>query len=258
MVQDKRGFHLGTVNNIQEIFGDRRLLWFFPVQTCLGDGIVFPQRGSYLDNDEEMGCTDTTGLSRFADSCSQSRGARSMANGLISGHLRQHNYPHHNDIQGSINRSGRPAGTNEELVPMINATNFDDDESEDEFCWTDESNQRTKYAQKLRPKNSNSEDATLSECKSDFDRHSSNSSSTDNTGNGDFLIFEKPAENPAVIDIEHIERKNNLTAGCENECDGTAVNIRASPRFNDSSREGQDNKDNINTPTGSGTVAVTL
>ena len=103
-----------------------------------------------------------------------------------------------------------------------------------------------------------SEDGTLSECKSDFDRQSSNSSSTDNIGSGDFLTFDKPAENPAVIDIEHIERKNDLTVGCENECDVTAVNIRASPRSNDSSREGQANKTNINTTADSGTAVVKL
>ena len=65
LVQDKRGFHLGTMNNIQEVFGDNRILWFFPVQTCLGDGIVFPQRSSFSEHDEEMGCVDNPGGSRF-------------------------------------------------------------------------------------------------------------------------------------------------------------------------------------------------
>ena len=65
LVQDKKGFHLGTSSNIQEVFGDNKLLWFFPVPTCLGDGIVFPQRSSYSQNDEEMGCADTVGNGRF-------------------------------------------------------------------------------------------------------------------------------------------------------------------------------------------------
>ena len=71
LVQDKRGFHLGTFNNIQEVFGDRRLLWFFPVSSCLGDGIVFPQRGSYSNSDEEIGCPDSPGMGRFGESCAQ-------------------------------------------------------------------------------------------------------------------------------------------------------------------------------------------
>ena len=64
-MQDKKGFHLGTSSNIQEVFGDNKLLWFFPVPTCLGDGIVFPQRSTYSQNDEEMGCADAVGNGRF-------------------------------------------------------------------------------------------------------------------------------------------------------------------------------------------------
>ena len=62
LVQDKRGFHLGTKGNVQEVFGDSRLLWFFPIPTNLGDGIVFPQRALYSVNEEEMGLADTIGI----------------------------------------------------------------------------------------------------------------------------------------------------------------------------------------------------
>ena len=65
LVQDKRGFHLGTSSNIQEVFGDNKLLWFFPIPTYLGDGIVFPQRSTYCQNDEEMGCAEATVNNRF-------------------------------------------------------------------------------------------------------------------------------------------------------------------------------------------------
>uniref|UniRef100_A0A224XRS7 Palmitoyltransferase n=1 Tax=Panstrongylus lignarius TaxID=156445 RepID=A0A224XRS7_9HEMI len=41
---DKDGFSLGKYNNFQEVFGDRRALWFLPVFTSLGDGIVYPVR----------------------------------------------------------------------------------------------------------------------------------------------------------------------------------------------------------------------
>jgi hypothetical protein len=51
---DKDAFHLGSYNNFQEVFGDRVILWFVPVATNLGDGIVFPQRGHMCD-DEESG-----------------------------------------------------------------------------------------------------------------------------------------------------------------------------------------------------------
>ena len=61
--------------------------------------------------------------------CIQGRVSRSLVNGVTYGHSRQHNY-RDNDMKGSINRSIRTVGTNEELVPMINATNFDDEESE--------------------------------------------------------------------------------------------------------------------------------
>ena len=55
LVPDKRGFHLGTMNNVQEVFGDTRFLWFFPVNSALGDGICFPQRSTCSQHDEEMG-----------------------------------------------------------------------------------------------------------------------------------------------------------------------------------------------------------
>ena len=45
------------MNNVQEVFGDTRFLWFFPVNSGLGDGICFPQRSTFLgkmaDNNED-------------------------------------------------------------------------------------------------------------------------------------------------------------------------------------------------------------
>jgi len=41
---DENGWGLGKRNNFQEVFGDRPLLWFFPVQTSIGDGLTFPTR----------------------------------------------------------------------------------------------------------------------------------------------------------------------------------------------------------------------
>ncbi|XP_014251150.1 palmitoyltransferase ZDHHC15-like isoform X2 [Cimex lectularius] len=48
---DKNGFSLGRYNNFQEVFGDRKALWFLPVFTSLGDGIHFPQRTYSEDTD---------------------------------------------------------------------------------------------------------------------------------------------------------------------------------------------------------------
>eukprot|EP00096_Caligus_rogercresseyi_P013198 TRINITY_DN587_c0_g1_i1.p1 TRINITY_DN587_c0_g1~~TRINITY_DN587_c0_g1_i1.p1 ORF type:complete len:345 (+),score=84.79 TRINITY_DN587_c0_g1_i1:170-1204(+) len=42
--QDERGWSLGSGNNLREVFGERPLLWFFPVQTSMGDGLVYPSR----------------------------------------------------------------------------------------------------------------------------------------------------------------------------------------------------------------------
>ncbi|XP_058459152.1 palmitoyltransferase ZDHHC15 isoform X2 [Malaya genurostris] len=45
---DKNGFSLGKLNNFQEVFGDDRRLWFVPVYTSLGDGMVYPVQASHL------------------------------------------------------------------------------------------------------------------------------------------------------------------------------------------------------------------
>lgn len=41
---DENGWSLGKRNNFQEVFGDRPLLWFFPIHTSIGDGLTFPTR----------------------------------------------------------------------------------------------------------------------------------------------------------------------------------------------------------------------
>lgn len=42
---DPQGWSLGKLNNFREVFGPNHWLWFVPIQTHLGDGIVFPTRG---------------------------------------------------------------------------------------------------------------------------------------------------------------------------------------------------------------------
>ncbi|KAI8508393.1 PREDICTED: palmitoyltransferase ZDHHC15-like isoform X1 [Branchiostoma belcheri] len=44
---DKDGFNLGSTNNLKEVFGEDRRLWFLPVFTSLGDGLKFPTRVQY-------------------------------------------------------------------------------------------------------------------------------------------------------------------------------------------------------------------
>ena len=41
---DESGWSLGKKNNFQEVFGDRALFWFLPIQTSIGDGLTFPTR----------------------------------------------------------------------------------------------------------------------------------------------------------------------------------------------------------------------
>ncbi|XP_011499504.1 PREDICTED: palmitoyltransferase ZDHHC2-like isoform X1 [Ceratosolen solmsi marchali] len=45
--KDKDGFSLGKYNNFQEVFGDNTRLWFLPVFTSLGNGVVFPVRSQH-------------------------------------------------------------------------------------------------------------------------------------------------------------------------------------------------------------------
>lgn len=39
---DPRGWSMGKLNNVKEVFGNNYLLWLIPVSTCLGDGLSFP------------------------------------------------------------------------------------------------------------------------------------------------------------------------------------------------------------------------
>ena len=126
----------------------------------------------------------------------------------------------------------------------------------DDFYWTDENNQRTKYAQKLQAEN-NPMNGTLSGIKSNFDGQSSTSGSSDIIENEELVSLGRPEENPAIINIEHKERNSDLTVGCEKECDVTKVNIRASPRSIGSSRDSQ-NKSIKNKPVASSSAAVKL
>ncbi|CAB4068978.1 ZDHHC2_15_20 [Lepeophtheirus salmonis] len=42
--QDERGWSLGSKNNLREVFGSRPILWFLPIHTSMGDGLVYPSR----------------------------------------------------------------------------------------------------------------------------------------------------------------------------------------------------------------------
>uniref|UniRef100_A0A8D2L525 Palmitoyltransferase n=1 Tax=Varanus komodoensis TaxID=61221 RepID=A0A8D2L525_VARKO len=41
---DKNGFNLGFVQNLQQVFGEEKRLWLFPVVSSKGDGHSFPRR----------------------------------------------------------------------------------------------------------------------------------------------------------------------------------------------------------------------
>ena len=93
---------------------------------------------------------------------------------------------------------------------------------------------------------------TISGVKSNFDGQSSTSGSSEMIEHDELLSLGHSEENPAIINIENIERNSELTVGCEKECDVTKVNIRASPRSIGSSRDSQ------NKPVTSSSVVVKL
>ena len=79
---DKQAFHLGVYNNFQEVFGDKVLLWFLPIATSLGDGIVYPQRGHLSESDEESGLLSGSGGHGYRDdSCNEELVPMMRANG---------------------------------------------------------------------------------------------------------------------------------------------------------------------------------
>ncbi|XP_057323117.1 palmitoyltransferase ZDHHC15B-like isoform X1 [Microplitis mediator] len=47
MGKDKDGFNIGKYNNFQEVFGENKKLWFLPVFTSLGNGVVYPVRAQH-------------------------------------------------------------------------------------------------------------------------------------------------------------------------------------------------------------------
>lgn len=59
---DKNGFNLGRLSNFQEVFGDNRSLWFFPIFTSVGDGIIFPTK-----IDPELGNNFLIGATQRSD-----------------------------------------------------------------------------------------------------------------------------------------------------------------------------------------------
>ncbi|XP_058836911.1 palmitoyltransferase ZDHHC15 isoform X3 [Topomyia yanbarensis] len=60
---DKNGFSLGKLNNFQEVFGDDRRLWFVPVYTSLGDGMVYPVQATHLPSVSMMSSAPSSDLS---------------------------------------------------------------------------------------------------------------------------------------------------------------------------------------------------
>ncbi|XP_037902911.1 palmitoyltransferase ZDHHC15B isoform X2 [Hermetia illucens] len=69
--QDKNGYNLGRYNNFQEVFGDNWKLWFLPVYTSLGDGIIYRMNSQHQSTSyESMGDTPNTPPSSIGDGIS--------------------------------------------------------------------------------------------------------------------------------------------------------------------------------------------
>lgn len=54
---DRKGFSMGRLNNLCEVFGDNKLLWVLPVFTSFGDGVCFPTRYQSLPTNANYGTT---------------------------------------------------------------------------------------------------------------------------------------------------------------------------------------------------------
>ncbi|CAL8276572.1 palmitoyltransferase ZDHHC20 [Gadus morhua] len=50
--RDKKGFSLGFSRNVAEVFGDRKILWLFPIFSGLGDGQTFVTRLVHIDPEQ--------------------------------------------------------------------------------------------------------------------------------------------------------------------------------------------------------------
>lgn len=104
---DENGWSLGKRNNFQEVFGDRALFWFLPVQTSVGDGLTFPTRITASGIGGDITNYQSTASSAAAEACTASpaanavRGVRNsdikyIDEGSSSNHFRNNGISKHN------------------------------------------------------------------------------------------------------------------------------------------------------------------
>lgn len=102
---DKKGYNIGVRRNFRQVFGDKPLLWFLPVFSSNGNGVIFPLRSEMIDAQSLLTLSRRHHTVPLVDSGSSSAGSnddfgpdhQQQRQSLINAHQRteqqQQNHP---------------------------------------------------------------------------------------------------------------------------------------------------------------------
>ncbi|XP_055374344.1 palmitoyltransferase ZDHHC20-B isoform X2 [Condylostylus longicornis] len=106
---DKNGYNLGKTANFQEVFGDDWKLWFLPIFTSKGDGVIYRMQSKYQQSTyESMGDTPT----RLDEPQSTDTFLNNTTNSIN----------HHNNINNIINNTNN-SNNSSTIINSISNTN---------------------------------------------------------------------------------------------------------------------------------------